>query len=232
MAQRILVVEDHDDLAFGLRRSLEFDGYTVERARDGAEGLTIALEARHDLLILDVMLPRLNGIALLEHLRAAGIETPVLVLTALGEERDTVRGLRAGADDYLAKPFGIAELTARVEALLRRSAASGSGGSRSETSIHAFGSIEVDPAARTVHRDGVEVSMAPKELDLLLALVRGGGTAQSRHELLRDVWGHKAKVATRTVDTHIAELRRKLETDPSSPRHIMTVRKHGYRFEP
>lgn len=229
MAPRILVVEDEEDLAFGLRRTLEFDGYTVDCAGDGAEGLAMALDEPYDLVILDVMLPVMRGMAVLEHLRREGIDTPVLILTALGDERSTVRGLRAGADDYVAKPFAIDELRARVAALLRRAARAPESGSRV---VHEFGAVTVDPHARSVHRDGADVGLTPREFDLLLALIERSGVARSRHDLLREVWGHRARVETRTIDTHVAELRRKLEVDPSRPRHIVTVRKHGYRFEP
>jgi len=222
---RILVVEDQEDLAFGLQRNLQFDGHTVDVAHDGRRALSIALEGAHDLIVLDLMLPGLDGMSVLSRMRSQGEETPVLILTARGEEQDKVRGLRGGADDYLTKPFGIPELLARVDALLRRA------GSDEGEPTYDFGGIVVDVAARTVRRDGEPVSLAPKEFDLLVALLRADGAAQSRRDLLRDVWGHKARVATRTVDTHIGELRRKLEEESSRPRFIHTVRKFGYRLD-
>jgi len=222
---RILVVEDQEDLAFGLQRNLQFDGHTVDVAHDGRRALSIALEGAHDLIVLDLMLPGLDGMSVLSRMRSQGGETPVLILTARGEEQDKVRGLRGGADDYLTKPFGIPELLARVDALLRRA------GSDEGEPTYDFGGIVVDVAARTVRRDGEPVSLAPKEFDLLVALLRADGAAQSRRDLLRDVWGHKARVATRTVDTHIGELRRKLEEESSRPRFIHTVRKFGYRLD-
>ncbi|MEM7414981.1 MAG: response regulator transcription factor [Gemmatimonadota bacterium] len=227
MTTRILVVEDTDDLAFGLRRNLEFDGHDVDVVGDGRTALDRALSGQHDLIVLDLMLPGMDGLTVLTKVRAAEIDTPVLILTALGTEADTVRGLRAGADDYLTKPFGIAEFIARVDALLRRSA---SAHPERPLTPFRFGSVEVDRAARVVHRDGVEVALAPKEFDLLVALLEADGAARSRHVLLRDVWGHKAAVETRTIDTHVGELRKKLEVDPAKPRHILTVRKFGYRL--
>ena len=152
---------------------------------------------------------------------------PILILTARGEEADKVRGLRLGADDYVTKPFGVLELLARVEALLRRTAPPGDGAGEPEE----FGVVEVIPASRTVLRNGKPVALTPKEFDLLLALLRRGGAVVSRMELLTEVWGYSAAVLSRTVDTHVAELRRKLETDPAAPHHILTVRKAGYRLE-
>lgn len=230
MSARILVVEDQEELAFGLQRNLEFDGHRVDVARDGREALLRALRDEHDLVILDLMLPRLDGMSVLARMRAEGLETPVLILTARGTERDKIRGLRAGGDDYLTKPFGIGELLARVEALLRR--ASRSGASGEQPTRYEFGEVEVDLSKRTVAREGESVELAPLEFDLLVALLEAEGDALSRRDLLRDVWGHKAEVETRTVDTHIAELRRKLEDDSSDPRHILTVRKFGYRLDP
>jgi two-component system alkaline phosphatase synthesis response regulator PhoP len=226
---RILVVEDNPDLAYGLRNNLEIEGYQVEVASDGAKGLTRAREAGPDLIILDLMLPGLDGFRVLRALRDEGRQMPILILTARGEEADKVRGLRLGADDYVTKPFGVLELLARVEALFRR-AAPGDGGNGGVPTVH-FADIEVAPASRSVLRSGRPVSLTPKEFDLLLALVGRRGAVATRMELLREVWGYSAEVLSRTVDTHIAELRRKLETDPAAPRHILTVRKAGYRLE-
>ena len=228
MASRILLIEDNRDLAFGLRNNLEIEGYEVACAEDGRAGLSLLLSGQFELLILDLMLPELDGFRVLRALREKGKTLPVLILTAKGEEADKVRGLRLGADDYVTKPFGLLELLARVEALLRRRAP----GVASDLSVRRFGAIEVDPAARTVRRAGQPVELAPKELDLLLALLDARGAAVSRIDLLRDVWGYSAAAISRTVDTHVAELRRKLEDDPSAPRHICTVRKLGYRLDP
>jgi DNA-binding response OmpR family regulator len=225
---RILVVEDNRDLAYGLRNNLEIEGYAVEVASDGAQGLEAARTRPPDLVILDLMLPALDGFRVLRGLREAGATIPVLILTAKGEEADKVRGLRLGADDYVTKPFGLLELLARVEALLRRTRG-GAGGASPR--IERFGDVEVDTATRGVSRLGRPVELAPKEYELLLALLRARGAVVSRLDLMRDVWGYASAVVTRTVDTHVAELRRKLEDDPAAPRHILTVRKAGYRLQ-
>lgn len=224
---RILIIEDNPDLAFGLRATLEIEGYAVEVAPDGRRGLAGAQATRPDLIILDLMMPEMNGYQVLRTLRDDGDQTPVLILTARGEEADKVLGFRLGADDYVTKPFGRLELSARVNALLRRS---GSGRQSNAPEVERFGDVEVHPASRTVLRSGQTVALTPKEFDLLLALIRRRGAVASRHELLREVWDHHAVVMTRTVDIHIAELRRKLESDSSNPRHILTVWKAGYRL--
>ncbi len=228
MSARILVVEDNPDLAFGLRNNLEIEGYEVEVAQDGPRGLDRARDSQPDLVILDLMLPGLDGYRVLRTLRAEGFQQPVLILTARGEEADKVTGFRLGADDYVTKPFGVLELLARVQALLRRTA-------RKEPLSAAlrdrFGEIEVDRASHAVFRQGTAVSLAPLEYQLLIALFDRKGAVVSRHDLMREVWGHSATVVSRTVDTHILELRRKLESDPARPRHILTVRKAGYRLQ-
>lgn len=223
---RVAVVEDNENLARGLATNLAYDGHEVRVAADGVAGLALVREGWAELVILDLMLPGMDGYALLRAAREAGVTTPVLILTALGEEADKVRGFRAGADDFVTKPFGLLELLARVEALLRRSRiATGGGASGVE---HRFGDVVVNAAARTVTRAGAAVPLRPREFDLLLALCRRRGAAVSRDELLRDVWGYGDDVVTRTVDTHVAELRRKLEADPAHPRWIVTVPKAGY----
>jgi DNA-binding response OmpR family regulator len=226
---RILLIEDNHDLAFGLRNNLEIEGYEVDTAEDGMDGLKTFAKMNPDLVILDLMLPEMDGFRVLRSLRQDGHATPVLLLTAKGEEADKVRGLRMGADDYVTKPFGLLELLARVEALLRRTHV-GDTGRGDVQKVHRFGVIEVDPASRTVRRASRTVELAPKEFDLLLALLRARGAVVSRLQVMREVWGYSAAIVSRTVDTHIAELRRKLEENPSSPRHIITVRKTGYRI--
>lgn len=225
---RILVVEDNVDVAFGLRTALENEGYEVVIAPDGAAGLDCAKEPDVDLIILDLMLPRMDGYRVLRAARQAGIDIPVLVLTAKGEEVNKVQAFSIGGDDYVTKPFGVLELIARVKALLRRA----SGGTRHAIpAVERFGDIEVNPASRTVYRGGQPVPLAPREFDLLLALAKRKGAAVSRAELLREVWQYQTDVVSRTVDLHVAELRRKLEPDPAEPRHILTVWKVGYRLE-
>ncbi len=224
----ILIIEDNEDLAFGLRTALENEDFTVSLAADGAAGLAHARRGGVDLIVLDLMLPGMDGYRVLRSLRGAGVDTPVLVLTARGEEANKVQAFAIGADDYVTKPFGVLELIARVKALLRRAA--GAGGER-PPAVERFGDIEVNPASRTVYRAGRPVSLAPREFDLLLALLHRRGAVASRAELLREVWGYHADVASRTVDIHVAELRRKLEPDAEPPRHIITVWKVGYRLE-
>ena len=229
--KRILLVEDNADLAFGLRNNLEIEGYAVDVAADGAAGLERARGSRPDLLILDLMLPRLDGFRLLQSLREKDRETPVLILTARGEESDKVRGLKLGADDYVTKPFGVLELLARVEALLRRGRPRSASVAAVPDRPARFGDVVVDPAARTVVRGGHSVELTPKEFDLLIALLARGGAVATRFDLMREVWGYSDDAVSRTIDTHIGELRRKLEADPASPRHILTARKVGYRLE-
>jgi DNA-binding response OmpR family regulator len=220
---RILIVEDNRNLAHGLRTNLEFEGHDAEVAEDGPAGLSRARSGAHDLIVLDLMLPGLDGFRVLETLRHEGVDTPVLVLTARGDETDKVRGLRNGADDYVTKPFALRELLARVGALLRRP--------RAAPTPLGFGEVVVDPATRGVTRAGTPVALRPKEYELLRALLRRAGRVATRSELLREVWGYQDCVVSRTLDTHVGELRRKLEDDPARPRHILTVRKTGYRLE-
>ncbi len=225
---RILLIEDNEDLAFGLRTALENEGFTVAIAGDGASGLEQAMHDAVDLIILDLMLPKMDGYRVLRALRSAGFDAPVLVLTAKGEEANKVQAFSIGGDDYVTKPFGVLELIARVKALLRRTRGKDA---PPIPAVERFGEIEINPASRTVYRGGQLVSLAPREFDLLLALVRRRGAAASRAELLREVWQYQTGVVSRTIDIHIAELRRKLEPDPAVPRHIRTVWKVGYRLE-
>jgi DNA-binding response OmpR family regulator len=230
---RVLVIEDNTDLAYGLQNNLEIDGYDVRVAEDGETGLKRARSWDPDLIVLDLMLPDLNGYRVLERLRKEGNRTPVLILTARGEESDKVLGFRLGADDYVTKPFGVMELLARVEAILRRTRPGDDGQVQGdpEEGLVTFGDVTLDPKARSAFRDDQEISLTPKEYDLLLALIRRNGGVASRLDLLSEVWGHRAAVVSRTVDTHISELRRKLEEEPAEPRHILTVHKAGYRFQ-
>ena len=228
----ILIIEDNHDLAQGLANNLEIEGYGVDIVHDGAEGLARARTTAPSLVILDLGLPGLDGYRVLSSLRADGNDVPVLILTARSEEADKVRGFRYGADDYVTKPFGLLELLGRVNALLRRAGAPArspvAGFSARER--FRFGEIEVRPSTHAVYRRGFLVGLRPKEFELLMALLRRGGDVVPRLDLLRDVWGYDAEVVSRTVDTHVAELRRKLEDDPANPRYIVTVRKAGYRI--
>jgi two-component system alkaline phosphatase synthesis response regulator PhoP len=231
MSSKILIVEDNTDFAYGLKTGLEIEGYEVDLAADGPQGVERARAGAPDLVILDLMLPGLDGYRVLRAMRESGLDMPVLFLTARGEEADKVLGFRLGADDYVVKPCGVLELLARVGALLRRARTADSNGA-TRASVESFGTVQVNVASRAVTRGGKPVALTPKELDLLIALLRRRGAVASRLELLQEVWGYQADVMTRTVDMHIAELRRKLEDDPSEPRHILTVWKAGYRLEP
>jgi DNA-binding response OmpR family regulator len=229
LSARILLIEDNADLALGFRRSLELEGHAVTVAADGESGLERVRHDGPDLVILDLMLPGLSGFQVLRALRSEGHDMPVLILSAKGEDVDKVQGFRLGADNYAVKPIGVLELIARVDAMLKRPASSRV--DQRERERYTFGAVEVDVATRSCTRDGVPVMLSPKEFDLLLHLLRSDGAVVHRNALLREVWGHKRPVPTRTVDAHVALLRGKLENDASNPRHLITVRKAGYRLE-
>lgn len=228
---RILVVEDNEDLARGIRHNLELEGYEVEWAENGEDGLALARECSPDLLILDLMLPDMDGFEILKTLRAEDFTAPVLILSARGQEADKVRGFRLDADQYVTKPFGLLELLERTRSLLRRAGTTGREQEGAPEDILRFGNVEVNVAAHTVDQAGEQVHLSPRAFELLVTLVRHEGKVLSRQDLLRDVWGHRGAVLTRTVDTHVSELRQKIEEDPLEPRHILTVWKVGYRFE-
>ena len=224
---RVLIVEDNADLASGIQYNLNLEGYETCIAEDGRRALTVAEQWVPDVILLDLMLPELDGYQVLQTLRGRGVKTPVVILTARGEEADKVRGFRLDADQYVTKPFGVLELLERVRALLRRSARD----TATNPTLLRFGDVVVDTASRMVTRNGLPCSLTPKAYELLLALMRRGGAVVTRHELLKEVWGYSAFVTTRTVDSHVAELRRKIESDAANPRHVKTVWKVGYRLE-
>lgn len=226
---QILIIEDNLTLAQGLQGNLEVEGHVVRVAHEGGQGLQLARESTPHLVLLDLMLPDQSGFRVLRELREGGLTSPVLILTARGAEEDKVRGLRLGADDYVTKPFGLLELLARVDALLRRTSGATNPMS-SEPAEITFGDVKIYPSTHTVVRGTEMVALRPKEYELLLALVRRGGRVATRAELLTEVWGYSDDVMSRTVDTHIAELRRKLEDDATNPRFLLTVRKVGYRL--
>ena len=226
---KVLVVEDNPGLAEGIAYNLRHEGYESRIAEDGHTGLDAVRTWDPDLVILDLMLPGIDGYQVLEAIRKDGNRVPVLILTARAEEADKVRGFRLDADQYVTKPFGVLELLERVGALLRRSSARGNGG-RADSAIR-FGDVVIDTGARSVSRKGEPCTLTPKAYELLLALIARDGAVAGRVELLTEVWGYDALVMSRTVDSHIAELRRKLEDDPANPRHIVTVWKVGYRFQ-
>ena len=227
-AARVLVIEDNSALAEGIAYNLRHEGYESRIAEDGRVGLSAVREWNPHLVILDLMLPGIDGYQVLESMRREGNRVPVLILTARAEEADKVRGFRLDADQYVTKPFGVLELLERVGALLRR--AEGRAPATRDNTIR-FGDVVIDTAARAVSRRGVPCGLTPKAYELLLALISRQGAVAGRVELLTEVWGYGAFVMSRTVDSHIAELRRKLEEDASRPRHIVTVWKAGYRFE-
>ncbi|MEP7064937.1 MAG: response regulator transcription factor [Gemmatimonadota bacterium] len=224
----ILLIEDNPGFAEGLRQNLEFDGYRVTLAADVATSARAIAADPPDLIILDLMLPDGNGYDVLRTIRERDSVTPVLLLTALSEEAHKVRGFRLGADDYVTKPFGLLELLARIETLLRRSA-SGSFAVVRLPPVR-FGDVQVDRDHRKVTRAGVVIPLTPKEYALLAALISRNSAVVPREELLREVWGYDPEVVSRTLDTHLAELRRKLEKDPHHPKHILTLPRQGYRL--
>lgn len=230
MSASILLIEDNADLALGFRRSLEIEGYDVAVSLDGVAGLDHVRQHQPDLVILDLMLPRMSGFRVLRAMRDEGFDMPVLILSAKGEEVDKVQGFRLGADNYAVKPVGVLELIARVEAMLRRNASIAARPADTRERYR-FGAIEVHPATRSVQRSGRTVALSPKEFDLLVHLLRNDGAVVPRDALLREVWGYKRPISTRTVDAHVALLRAKLEDDASNPRYLLTVRKAGYRLE-
>jgi two-component system, OmpR family, alkaline phosphatase synthesis response regulator PhoP len=226
MPAKILIVEDEAALVVTLRDRLRKEGYVVSVANDGLAGLERATSERPDLIILDLMLPGEDGLAVCHKLRQMGSNTRILMLTARRQTMDKVVGLRSGADDYVTKPFQMAELLARVESLLRRSAER-----KAETGSHyQFGSVHIDLRRAEVSRDGAPVALSAREFQLLRYFVEHRGAMLSREELLHEVWGYGVAPSTRTVDVHVAWLRQKLEEDPKNPRWILTVVGLGYKF--
>jgi len=224
---RILVVEDDESIALGLQLNLEAEGFEVEVAMDGERGLELADGGKHDLLILDVMLPRMNGFEVLRELRNGGHLLPVIMLSARGAEMDKVMGLELGAEDYITKPFGLAELLARVRAVLRRDNLQRQ---RAEGPQLA-GDLQIDPGSRQVHRDAALISLTATEFDVLWCLVEANGNVLTREDILSKVWGPGHHGTLRTIDNFMLQLRNKLERDPANPRHLLTVRGAGYRFK-
>lgn len=228
-SETILVVEDEPDLREGLKHNLELDGYRVETAATGTEGLEKATKGSPTLILLDLMLPELSGLELLRRLRDSGQRTPVIILSARGQDRDKVSGLELGADDYVTKPFRLAELQARLRALLRRA---GDGDSDADQDVLRARDLTVAPAARIAQLGDRRLELTPKEFDLLELLVRRAGTVVTREVAMDVVWDDPAMAGgSRTLDVHVSSLRRKLGDDPANPRYIHTVRGIGFRFE-
>jgi two-component system alkaline phosphatase synthesis response regulator PhoP len=222
----ILLIEDEAGVIATITDRLEAEGYIVHSAQDGDEGLRRALATEISLVVLDLMLPGRGGLDVCSELRRRGVQTPILMLSARGELVDKVTGLKLGADDYLAKPFAMAELVTRIEVLLRRSRPA----MRSMQGFYQFGDVCVSFDQPTVMRGGQPVEVTARELDLLRYFIRNRGVVLSRFELLKQVWGYDRVPSTRTVDVHVLGLRQKLEPDPARPRLILTVSRHGYKF--
>jgi two-component system, OmpR family, alkaline phosphatase synthesis response regulator PhoP len=225
--KRILIVEDDESITLGLRMNLEAEGYSVTVAVDGEGALARVRESPPSLVILDVMLPRVNGFEVLRTLRREGFTMPVVMLSARGAEMDKVMGLELGAEDYITKPFGLAELLARVKAVLRRDAMSRT----APKQLLRAGDIEVDTAARRVVLSGEIVPLTATEFDVLMCLVEARGRVLTRDQILARVWGPGHHGTLRTIDNFVLQLRNKLEADPTAPKHLVTVRGVGYRFE-
>ncbi len=221
---RILIVEDEPAMVAGLRDNFEYEGYEVISAADGAEGLERALEDNPDLVVLDVMMPRMSGLDVCKQLKIQRPSMPIIMLTARGQEIDKVVGLELGADDYVTKPFSIRELMARVKAVLRRVS------SQAPADVYRFSDVEVNVRRNEVLRSGSRVELSAKEFALLAYFISHPAETLSRDRLLDDVWGYDNYPNTRTVDTHIVHLRQKLEPNPEEPRFILTVHGSGYKF--
>jgi DNA-binding response OmpR family regulator len=222
-AQGILIIEDDAALLRGLKDNFEAQHYRVETARDGRRGLSAALANPPDLLVLDIMLPQMNGYEICRALRARKLQMPIIMLTAKGQEEDIIRGLELGADDYVTKPFSIRELLARARALLRRRP--------DRTTVFEFGACTLDLTAHKLFQNGAEVVLTAKEFELLQFFVSRAGRALTRDQILDGVWGQEIIVNDRSVDRCVTTLRAKIETDPHHPAHIQTIRNIGYRFE-
>ena len=222
---KVLIIEDEPNMIVGLKDSCEYEGYEVSVARNGKEGLEKAATEKVDIILLDVMLPLMSGIDVCRTLRSRGIETPILMLTARGEEMDKVVGLEVGADDYVTKPFSIKELLARIRAHLRRA-------TKQVAAIESFtfGDVELNFKKYAARKGGQALDLSAREFEILHYLIRRRGETVTRDQLLDEVWGYDSTPVTRTVDNHIARLRQKIEPDPSAPRHIITVHRLGYRF--
>jgi DNA-binding response OmpR family regulator len=221
---RLLLVEDEAPLARGLSDALRTQGFDVAVAEDGQRGLDAALRGGIDLILLDVMLPKMNGFEICRSVRAQGIDIPIIMLTAKGQEEDIILGLNLGADDYITKPFRVGELIARTRALLRRRGA--------DRSVQRFGPCEIDLTARKVFRDGAAIELTAREFALLAYFASRPGRALARDTILNAVWGASVFVTPRSIDRCVATLRAKVEPDPHNPIYIQTIREIGYRFEP
>ena len=223
--ETILIVEDDPVMLRGLKDNFEFKGYNVLAAADGEAGLNAALDKKPDLIILDIMLPKINGYEVCRLIRQENLNMPIIMLTAKGEESDIVLGLNLGADDYVTKPFSIKELLARAAAFLRRSR-------QTDQDVHTFGGFRLDIPARKFTHGTEEIKLSPKEFNLLELFLKKPGRALTRDEILNAVWGYDCYVGPRTIDRFVTTLRNKIEPDPHNPTYIHTIREIGYKFEP
>ncbi len=223
--ERILIVEDEESILMALTDDLVLEGYEVAGASDGLQGLSMAQEMKHDLIILDIMLPKMDGFEVCRRLRQAGLVTPILMLTAKSQEIDKVLGLELGADDYVTKPFSPRELLARVKAILRRTKLM-----QGDMEVHCFGEVEIDFKKCEVKRKGQPVYFTALEFALIGFLIQHRDQVLDRTAILDGVWGKEVYVLPKTVDTHISHLRKKIEDDPAHPKHIIGVRGMGYKF--
>jgi len=228
MTTRVLIVEDDEAMSIALRDGFQYEGYSVTVAKDGESGLQLATEESPDLILLDVMLPKMTGLDICKNLRGGGSAVPIIMLTARGQEIDKVLGLKLGADDYITKPFGFMELLARAEAVLRRSNPVPAAPSAVE--VYRFGDVSVDFRRHEAHKADQPVDLSPREFQLLGFFIQHRGEVITREKLLDTVWDYNSIPFTRTVDMHIAKLRKKIEDNPSDPRHIVTVHRLGYKF--
>ena len=225
---RMLIVEDDPEMGMGLEDFFELKGYDVERAEDGEKGLQqITSLPPYDVVLLDVMLPEKNGFEILREARQGGVDSPVIMLTVKGKEKEKLQGFELGADDYVTKPFSAEELEARVKAVLERSRGTQE---EEEMETFTFGDVEVDFEEHTAHREGEEIQFTALEFDILRYFIIHRGRTVSRKQLLRDVWGISGDITTRTIDRHVASLRKKIEPDPTAPKYIETVYGIGYKF--
>jgi DNA-binding response OmpR family regulator len=222
---RVLIVEDDAAMATALKDGFTFEGFDIVLAKDGEAGLKAAREMSPDVIVLDVMLPKMNGLDVCKRLRSEGSNVPIMMLTARGQEIDKVLGLKLGADDYVTKPFGFMELIARVEALLRRTRPGGAAGE-----VYGFGDVVVDFKKAELRKRGEPVEVTARELKLLEYFIAHRGEVVPRERLLDQVWEYDAAPLTRTVDMHVAKLRKKVEDDPADPKFIVTVHRMGYKF--
>ncbi|HZM15115.1 MAG TPA: response regulator transcription factor [Candidatus Krumholzibacteria bacterium] len=227
MAEKILVVEDDRSIAGGLEAAFTSEGFEVECAPNGRLGLERARAGKPSLVILDIMLPGMSGLEITKRLRDENRNLPIILLTARGEENDRVLGLELGADDYITKPFSLRELVARVRSVLRRTQ-----GNRKEPELFRFGEVTVDFKRQAVRKGDQGVELSAREFRLLAYFIAHAGTLLTREQLLNDIWGYEVFPTTRTVDNHIARLRKKIEADPEAPQYIRTARGAGYLFEP